>query len=111
MIFTGLASWRWVPLSPSIGHPGKPVKIVVVIFAAVVHQEVLLFRHQGQDVLLADLEIGRQLDGQGGAGLLAQAAVNAAGEIDAKPGGPAAAVARSADSMEMQLTGQAAEHR
>ena len=65
---------------------GVPIEIVLPVLAAVVDQQVVFFRYKIQDIDLAEGEVGRQLQGKGGAGFLAKAAENTAGEVDAKPG-------------------------
>src|SRR5690606_14819672 len=58
---------------------------VVRILAGTAHQEVLLLVHHVAPDVLAHLEIRRKLDRVGRAGFLAEAAVDAAREVDAKP--------------------------
>ncbi len=81
-----------VALAPGYGDTGMTVKIVFLVFTAVIYQQIFLFSYQGQDIVLGEFKMGGQLDGQGRAGLLAKAAVDAAGEIDPEPGGEAPAV-------------------
>ncbi len=66
------------------GHPAHAIEVVVRVFAGAAYQQIFLLVHQILAAILPHLEIRRQLDGGGGAGLLAQAAEDAAGEVDAK---------------------------
>ena len=65
-------------------HAGHAPIVVAGIFARPIDQQVLLFVHQVLAMILAHLEIRRQLDRIGGARFLAEAAENAAREIDAE---------------------------
>ncbi len=66
------------------GHPAHAIEVVVRVLAGAAYQQIFLLVHQVLSAVLAHLEIRRQLDGGGGAGLFAQAAEDAAGEVDAK---------------------------
>jgi hypothetical protein len=63
--------------------------MVAGILSRSAYQHVLLLVHKILPIELAHLEIGRQLDGVGRAGLLAESAKDAAGEIDAEESGVA----------------------
>src|SRR5690606_35854686 len=65
--------------------PRDAVEAVVGILAGAADQEVLLFVHHVAAVVLAHLEIGRELDRVRGTRLLAESAVDAAREVDAEP--------------------------
>ena len=80
------------PLVAHHGNAGVAVKIIQAVFAAVINQQVFFFIKQLEDVPLAGFKMRRELNGQGRAGLFAETAKNAAGKIDAKPGGMASAV-------------------
>ena len=71
---------------------GDAPEVVIGILARAVDQQVFLFIDQVLAIVLAHFEIGRQLDGVSGACLLAVAAIDAAGEVDAEELGVAAAV-------------------
>src|SRR6185369_4966873 len=77
-----------------LGHAdaGLLVEIIAAVLAAVVDQQVFLLVDQIHDVPVADLEVGGHLDRQGRAGLGAEAAEDAAGEVDPEPFGKAPAV-------------------
>src|SRR6185437_10072340 len=65
--------------------PGDTPEVVAGVLAHPVNQQVLLFVDHVVTPVLAHLGVGRELDGVGGAGILAEAAEDAAGKIDAKP--------------------------
>src|SRR5690606_16425182 len=71
---------------------GVAVEVVLQVLAAAVDEEVFLLVDQLHDVPLADLVVGGHLDGQGRAGLGAEAAEDAAGEVDPEPPGVAASL-------------------
>jgi len=76
------------------GHPAHAIEVVVRVFAGPADQQIFFLVHQILAAVFPHFEIRRQLDGGSGAGFFAQAAEDAAGEVDAKELGiPAAIVA------------------
>jgi hypothetical protein len=61
------------------------VKIVFLVFSAVVDQEVLFFVNELQDIPLARLKMRGQLNCQSRTRLLTESAVNASCEVDPEP--------------------------
>ena len=74
-------------------HAGIFVEIIFFILTLVVDKQIFLLENQRQDISLAVLKIRCQLNGGSRAGFFAQTS------------------SFSADCMEIQLTGQTAEHR
>src|SRR5580658_1234367 len=74
------------------GKAGDAVEIVFRHLAGAADQKVLLLVHEVLPVIFAELEIRRELDRTGRAGFLAQAAEDAAREVDAEKFGIPAAI-------------------
>src|SRR5690606_23850763 len=64
------------------GQARNAVEVVVGILAGARDHQVFLLVHQVLALELGQLEVGRRLDRRGGAGLLTQAAEDAAREVD-----------------------------
>ena len=82
-----------LPFAADIGYDtGILIETVLFVFSAMVNQKIFFFIYEFQNIFFASLKIGRQLNGRGRTGFLAETAINAAGEIDSKPGGISPAV-------------------
>src|SRR5512139_1891890 len=78
------------PLGPE--HTGVAIEIVFLVFASMIHQEILFFRNELQNVVRAVFKCRCQLYRQSRTRLLAKSSVDAAAEIDPEPRGIAPAV-------------------
>jgi len=70
---------------PYHGDACMPVKIVLVVFAAVIDEKILFLVYQLQNISLACFKMGSQLNGQSRTRLLTESSVNAPGEVDPEP--------------------------
>jgi hypothetical protein len=70
---------------PHHGDTRVAVKIIIAVLSTMVDEEVLLLIDKLQNIALARLKIGSELNGESRTGLLTETAVNTAGKVDSEP--------------------------
>jgi hypothetical protein len=79
-------------LIPDHGDASVFIKVVLIVFPAMIDQQVFFFIDKLQNIALTGLEMRSQLNGKSRARLLTESSVNAASEIDPEPPGITAPV-------------------
>ncbi len=80
------------PLISQGSDPGKFIVVILVVFAAMIDQEIFFFINQLQNFASAGLKLRSQLNGKSRTRLLTKSSVDTPGKIDSKPSGVTAPV-------------------